>query len=269
MKTEKTMGMDLQLMAQGAHEPAAAQQNTAPVETKTAADGQQRLRELGVPEEKLAKRAKKQGCAAKTAPETQAAAENTASDSDNTRRMTWDEIMADPEYNAEMQAIVRKRLGQSKAAQAAADAGANQPAQTARPIRTHGDSIQRHFADLHRQAQALKESAPDFDLGQALRDPAFARLVAPGSPVSLKAAFYATHPDMAIGTDRTARTQADGLPRRAQVQTARPVENGALPQAASVMTADVRNKAYRDQIKQQMRRAAAQGQKLYPTSGRR
>lgn len=266
MNTEEIKGVDLQLMAQEGQNTAAAPTNAAaPVEVSTADDGQQRLRELGVPEEKLAKRAKRQGRAAENAPAAQAAAEKTAPESQN-HRMSWDEIMADPEYNAKMQAIVRKRLGQDKAAQAAAATAAQQPT-TADGAE---ERMQRHYMDLRRQAQALKESAPDFDLGSALRDPAFARLVAPGSPVSLQAAFYATHPDRLGGTDRAARAMADDLPQRTQTHAARPVENGALPQAASVMTVDVKNKAYREEIKRQMRRAEANGEKLYPAAlGRR
>ena len=96
------------------------------------ADAGQRLRELGVPDSVLRKRAR---YAAK-APETQAkteeaepkAAEKTEQDAaaenpteektDNTpARMSWDEIMADPEYNRQMQAVVQSRLKSSKGAE--------------------------------------------------------------------------------------------------------------------------------------------------------
>ena len=66
--------------------------------------GQERLRELGVPEEKL-HRAKQE----KEAPQAAAAKE---------RRMSWQEILKDPEYNAQIQKIVRSRVkdqGQSRA----------------------------------------------------------------------------------------------------------------------------------------------------------
>ncbi|MGM9642340.1 MAG: hypothetical protein ACI3XI_03925 [Eubacteriales bacterium] len=95
-------------------------------------DAGQRLRELGVPEDKIRRRAR---YAAK-APETQAkteetepkAAENTEQaaaaenpteekKTDTPARMSWDEIMADPEYNKQMQAVIRSRLKSAKNAE--------------------------------------------------------------------------------------------------------------------------------------------------------
>lgn len=97
------------------------------------AEQNQRLRELGVPEEKLRKRAQKASVkvpegAIRTAPkaqteakEAQAAAAATTqteeTQSTTKSRMSWDEIMADPEYNKEMQAVVQSRLKSSKAAE--------------------------------------------------------------------------------------------------------------------------------------------------------
>lgn len=93
--------------------------------------GQNRLRELGVPEDKIRKRAQKASVkipegAIRTAPtpvqnnanEAQAAADAEKTEqSTSTSRMTWDEIMADPEYNREMQNVVQSRLKSSKAAE--------------------------------------------------------------------------------------------------------------------------------------------------------
>jgi hypothetical protein len=95
-------------------------------------DAGQRLRELGVPEDKIRRRAR---YAAK-APETQAktevepeaaeekvqdaAAENPTEEKTETpARMSWDEIMADPEYNKQMQAVVQSRLKSAKGAEEA------------------------------------------------------------------------------------------------------------------------------------------------------
>lgn len=95
----------------------------------TSADaGHQRLLELGVPEDKIRKRAKKPAAklpegAVRTAPQMQqpqvqeqaAAAEPTEEpEQDSPRRMTWEEIMADPEYNKQMQATVQGRLKATK-----------------------------------------------------------------------------------------------------------------------------------------------------------
>ena len=95
--------------------------------------GQQRLRELGVPEDKLRRRANRSAAkmpmgAQKAAPQAQqqptaeqaAAAENpTEEKTDKPTRMSWEEIMADPEYNEEMQKTVRSRLKGAKGAEEA------------------------------------------------------------------------------------------------------------------------------------------------------
>jgi len=111
---------------EGGGEGAATGDNVATV------DAGQRLRELGVPEDKIRRRAR---YAAK-APETQAktevepeaaeekvqdaAAENPTEDVTETpARMSWDEIMADPEYNKQMQAVVQSRLKSAKGAEEA------------------------------------------------------------------------------------------------------------------------------------------------------
>ena len=94
--------------------------------------GQQRLLELGVPADKIRKRAQKSApkapeSAGRTAPkqepkqtnEQAAAADNPAEDNktDVPSRMSWDEIMADPEYNKQMQAVVQSRLRNAKGAE--------------------------------------------------------------------------------------------------------------------------------------------------------
>ena len=100
----------------------------------------QRLRELGVPEEKLRKRAKRAPAklpegAVRTAPSqaqeqkaqeqvataetnpTEESTETTENTETKPNRMTWDEIKADPEYNKEIQAIVQSRLRSAKNAE--------------------------------------------------------------------------------------------------------------------------------------------------------
>ena len=97
----------------------------------------QRLLELGVPEEKLRRRAKRANAklpegAVRTAPkqaEMQKPQEQVATAEENpteektekpaTARMSWDEIMADPEYNKQMQAVVQSRLKNAKTAEEA------------------------------------------------------------------------------------------------------------------------------------------------------
>ena len=95
--------------------------------------GQQRLLELGVPADKIRKnRAYKlntpapkpaeagQEQAQGQKPEQVAAADNPTEENktDTTpARMSWDEIMADPEYNKQMQAIIQARLRSAKSAE--------------------------------------------------------------------------------------------------------------------------------------------------------
>ena len=114
--------LDLQLFAEGGDvggEGAAAGDNAVDA-------GQQRLLELGVPAEKIRKRAKKPEAASpggavltqgqkQQAQQDAAAANEEASKTDTPPRMSWDEIMADPEYNKEMQAVVKARLNAERA----------------------------------------------------------------------------------------------------------------------------------------------------------
>ena len=93
--------------------------------------GHQRLLELGVPEAKIRKNrayklntpspktAAKQEQAPEQKQEQAAAADNpTEAKTDAApSRMSWDEIMADPEYNKNMQAVVQSRLRSAKGAE--------------------------------------------------------------------------------------------------------------------------------------------------------
>ena len=93
----------------------------------------QRLLELGVPEEKLRNRAKRASAklpdgAVRTAPKEKAqpqeqvatATEDPTEEKTETTapaRMSWEEIMADPEYNKQMQSVVQSRLKSAKGAE--------------------------------------------------------------------------------------------------------------------------------------------------------
>lgn len=102
----------------------------------TAADaGQQRLRDLGVPEAALERRAKRGNTLRYRGPETSgsrqvqedptqqaAAAEETPEEGaeqsqDPTGKMSWEEIMKDPEYNRQMQSVIQSRLRSAKSAE--------------------------------------------------------------------------------------------------------------------------------------------------------
>lgn len=128
---KKTKWLDLQLFAGegGASSGASAGETAASGENATAA-AEQRLRELGVPEDKIRKRASKVASKVPVVPTQEANSEATevqsapaeANPTEETKesapaRMSWDEIMADPEYNKQMQAVVQARLRSAKTAE--------------------------------------------------------------------------------------------------------------------------------------------------------
>ena len=108
----------------------------APTGDNATAAAEQRLRELGVPEDRIRKRASKVASkmpapvvetkeeAPKEETKVESAATEDTTPTDDTKdsapkRMSWDEIMKDPEYNKEMQAVVRSRLKSEKSAEEA------------------------------------------------------------------------------------------------------------------------------------------------------
>ena len=94
-------------------------------------DAGQRLRELGVPEDKIRRRARYAAKPAEVTTSTdtkaseagddeQAAAADNPTEENKTdapARMSWEEIMEDPEYNKQMQAVVQSRLKSAKSAE--------------------------------------------------------------------------------------------------------------------------------------------------------
>lgn len=121
--------LNLQLFAEGE----GGGEGATTGENATAA-AEQRLRELGVPEDRIRKRASK--VASKLPAQTVQTAEaekktedtkvETVPPEDNPTeetktetpaRMTWDEIMKDPEYNKQMQSVVQSRLKSAKGAE--------------------------------------------------------------------------------------------------------------------------------------------------------
>lgn len=129
--------LGLQLFADGGGDGVGAGDAGAATATtgeNTPDAGESRLRELGVPESVLAKRAKRakapaqqpaQQAQTEKEPNSQQAAsaetkketpEGNSADS-APARMSWDEIMADPEYNKQMQSVIQARLKSSKGAE--------------------------------------------------------------------------------------------------------------------------------------------------------
>lgn len=125
-----------------------------------------------------------------------------------------------------------------------------------------------HFIKLETQAEALKQTFPNFDLRNELKNPTFARLTAPNSPLSLEDAYYAVHrkeiqmASMQIATQKTAEQISSAI----QAGQRRPDELGSSSQAPSTSTFDYSkaSKAQREAVRAQIRAAKARGEKLYP-----
>ena len=305
--------------------------------------GHQRLLELGVPEEKLRKRAKRASAklpegAVRTAPkqaqeqkpQEQVATAETNPTEDKTEqpttpaRMSWEEIMADPEYNKHMQATVQSRLRDAKKAEeslakmtpalellarkhgmdienmdydALAKAISDDDAyyedkalemgvtvETAKRLdqedrdkirqqreeaRTlEEQKIRNHFTSLEQQAEAMKKVFPNFDLRTELQNPRFARMTHPNIGMSVEDAYYVIH-RKEIDASRSqviAQQTTQKISNAIQAGSRRPDENGTSGQSPSVTTFDYSkaSKAQREALKQQIRAAAARGEKLYP-----
>lgn len=130
---KKLLRLSLQYFAEGASGDGGASSGEGAVAQAATGDNataaaEQRLRELGVPEAKIRKRASKIASklppvqTAKTeaieepsAPATETAPTEETKESAPTR-MTWEEIMADPEYNKEMQSVIKSRIRSEKSA---------------------------------------------------------------------------------------------------------------------------------------------------------
>ena len=302
----------------------------------------QRLLELGVPEEKLRKRAQRASAklpegAVRTAPkevqeqkpQEQVATAETNPTEDKTEnptpaRMSWDEIMADPEYNKQMQSVIKARLKTAGAAEEtlakmapalevlarkhgqdpanpdyealakaindddsfyeemALEKGVTletakrldqQERDTARQQKEEARNLEQqrlhnHFMKLEQQGEALKQVFPNFDLRTELKNPKFAQMTGPNSLMSVEDAYYAVHRKEieAARSQVIAQKTAEKMSNAIQAGSRRPDENGTSGQSASVTTFDY-SKASRDQrnaLKQQIRAAAARGEKLYP-----
>ncbi len=204
-------------------------------------------------------------------------------------KLSWQEILADPEYksqyDAQVQAIIQKRLrsrgdaeqrlqrlapvlsalGERFGALDSADME-----QLARDILS-GDSgstrqsrvrqAEDHLARLVEQEAELRASFPDFDLLTAMEDPAFVRLTAPHTGLSLADAYYALH-RREIG-EATARSSLEAAAKAVRSGMSRPRELSGN-QAASTAISDPRNmsREQREALKQRIYQAKAQGKKL-------
>lgn len=208
-------------------------------------------------------------------------------------RMSWEQILQDPEYNAKLQRIVQDRLKSARQAEAALKTlepalqtlarrhglgekdyeKLTQAIAQSEERRAAGQSaqrqlLQRHMDGLIAQSKAMQTLFPDFDLEKELRDPMFARLTGPGVGLKLEDAYYALHRDrfQAATAQVTASHTARKLTNAIVSGSLRPAENGAAGTGASLARLDyaAASPEQRSALKQRIRQAAARGEKVYP-----
>ena len=177
-------------------------------------------------------------------------------------RLTWQQIMADPEYRAcyekAVQAIVQRRLKNRGDAEAQLRELSLAAAEKSR------EDMQRvfsHLDSLLEQAQQLMAEQPDFELMAALEDERLLRLTAPHSGVSLSDAYYALHREE-IGK-RAARESLEKLSRSILSGAARPRESLSGPAGYAPGPASM-SKAERELLKKRIYAAGVMGEKIYP-----
>lgn len=180
---------------------------------------------------------------------------------------TWEQLKADPEFRAEADRILERNNaertpGRPRSGAAESLSQEDFAAAALDPV------VARHFSELERQAEALRTLVPGFDLGRELANPAFARLTAPGTGISVEDAFYALHRQelqqaaMQVAAQKTAQLLSDAV----RSGSYRPREHGVSAQGASVTGFDYRAASPQQKaaLKKRIREAAARGEKLYP-----
>lgn len=127
-------------------------------------------------------------------------------------------------------------------------------------------SIARHYESLIEQAEELKKEFPDFELAKALENREILRMTAPMVGVSLRGAYYAANAKEL--NERSARKAAEETKRLAAKSIAagagRPVESRGLGYApAFTAQGGGLSRENREKLKQDIRTAAARGEKIY------
>ena len=211
------------------------------------------------------------------------------------QRMSWEEIMADPEYRSEydrqVQGIVKKRLrdrqgneerlkrldaamdelcksfGMERSQGQEADPAAlvetirRERAQRSGEAERRAVQAREQLERLHQQEEALRQSVPDFDLERELENPAFLRLTAPHTGLSLEEAYYAVH-HRELG-QRLARASLESAVQAVSAGRARPRElRGGQSASAGSGAPRQMTREQREELKKRIYQAKAQGKKL-------
>ncbi len=223
--------------------------------------------------------------------ETPVRAEETQDAAAKVNRLTWEQIMADPEYNRQMQTVIRARLKAAEQAwkkktkeekavpvkvgstAQAVPAGSHPPVSAPNTAKKpypwqQERHLQQHFAALQRQSISMQKAFPDFSLEQALGDPRFVRLTAPHVGVSVENAYYLLNRQklQAAAMQLAAKRTAQKLSNAIASGTYRPQENGTAARAPSVATFNyaTASRQSRQALKDAIRQAGIRGEKLYP-----
>jgi hypothetical protein len=178
------------------------------------------------------------------------------------------------------EAVVEESVAAEDPSELPADALENPPPETdetenapvsAEPVEpeTRADEarerlILAHFARMERQAEAVREQFPDFDLRRELRNPVFARMTAPDVGISVEDAYYAVHGRELLR--EAAQIIAERLSNAIVSGSRRPHEAGVSAKAPSVSAFDYAKagKAQREEFKKDLRARMARGEKVYP-----
>jgi hypothetical protein len=130
-------------------------------------------------------------------------------------------------------------------------------------------AYEQHFISLERQGEELRKIFPNFDLRKELKNPAFARMTAPGTGImSVEDAYRAVHRKEieAASSQIIAQKTAEKLSNAIRSGSRRPQESGASSQAPSVTSFNYKNasREQREAFKKDLRTRLARGEKVYP-----
>lgn len=122
------------------------------------------------------------------------------------------------------------------------------------------EKVRQMQAAWDESAKRIRAEDPSFDLGAALANPDFARMLKLGVP--MEAAYRSVYFDdiLARKTAQTAKTVEQGVTERIRQRGTRPAENGTSPGGAAAMKIDV-SKLTREQC-EELERRAMRGQKI-------
>ena len=138
------------------------------------------------------------------------------------------------------------------------------PSKTAVQQMAQQPDYRAHYDSLSRQAQALRQRYPDFDLQRELENPVFLKLTGPRVGLSVEDAYMAVHHrELMEAVTRGTRQELSNAIRSGSM---RPAEHGMGAKAPSVVTFDYKHatRSQREAFKKQIFDAAARGEKIYP-----